>query len=216
MRSGTPSLLTSPSCWAIVPVRALEGAKSRLGEVLDAEERHDLAVALLEGTVRAAVATRSLTGVLVVSPDPAALAIAEEAGARPLRQTTSGLNAALGEARAEALRLGATEIVVLPTDLPRIGPDVLDDLVAEARRTAGSLVLLVPDRHGRGTNALFLRPPGIIEFAFGGDSRLAHAALAGAAGVPYRELEGPLSMDLDTPEDLVLAEPVLLGPRHGR
>ncbi|HWP61994.1 MAG TPA: 2-phospho-L-lactate guanylyltransferase [Candidatus Binatia bacterium] len=216
MRSGTPPPSASPSCWAIVPVRALEGAKSRLGEVLDAEERHDLAVALLEGTVRAAVAARSLAGVVVVSPDPAALAIAEAAGARPLRQTTSGLNAALAEARAEALRLGATEIVVLPTDLPRVGPDVLDDLVAEARRTAGPLVLLVPDRHGRGTNALFLRPPGVIEFAFGGDSRLAHAALAGAAGAPYRELEGPLSMDLDTPEDLVLAEPLLLGSRHGR
>ncbi len=216
MSAATRSASASPACWAIVPVRALEGAKSRLGEVLDAEERRDLAVALLEGTVRAAIAARSLAGVLVVSPDPAALGVAAAAGARPLQQTTSGLNAALGEARAEARRLGATEILVLPTDLPGIGPEALDDLVAEARRTAGPLVLLVPDRHGRGTNALFLRPPEVIDFAFGGDSRLAHAALAEAAGVPSREFGGPLAMDLDTPEDLVLAEPLLLGPRHGR
>jgi hypothetical protein len=34
--------------------------------------------------------------------------------------------------------------------------------------------------------------------------------------VPYRELDGPLTMDLDTPDDLVLAEPLLLGSPHAR
>lgn len=204
------------SCWVVVPARALEGAKSRLGEVLDPEERHDLAVALLERTVRAAVEAERVEGVLVVSPDPVALDRAAAVGARTLRQETRGLNAALAEARAEVVRLGATELLVLPTDLPRIAPDVIDDLLAEAGRSEGPLVLLVSDRHGRGTNALFLRPPGVIDFAFGGDSRLAHAALAEAAGVPYRELDGPLTMDLDTPEDLILAEPILLGSIHGR
>lgn len=204
------------ACWAIVPVRTLEGAKSRLGEVLDAEERHDLAVALLERTVRAVVDATTVSGVLAVSPDPAALEIAAAAGARPLPQRTRGLNAAVTEARTEAQSLGATEVLVLPTDLPRISSAAIDELIRAARTTPGPLVLLVPDRHGRGTNALFLRPPDVIEVAFGGDSRLAHAARAGAAGVAYRELDGPLAMDLDTPEDLVLAEPLLLGPLHGR
>lgn len=214
----TPSRPAQPNpgaCWAIVPIRTLEGAKSRLGEVLDAEERHDLAVALLERTVRAAVAASLVAGVVAVSPDPAALEIAA-GGAHPLRQRTSGLNAAVAEARLEARRLGATEVLVLPTDLPQISPSAIDELIRAARDTPGPLVLLVPDRHGRGTNALFLRPPDVIEVAFGGDSRLAHAARAGAAGVAYRELDGPLAMDLDTPEDLVLAEPLLLGPLHGR
>lgn len=202
--------------WIVIPARALEGAKSRLGEVLDPEERHDLAVALLERTVRAALGANAVDGVLVVSPDPAALDCAAAVGARTLRQGTRGLNAALVEARAEAIRLGATELLVVPTDLPRIASDLVDGLLAEAGQTDGPLVLLVPDRHGRGTNALFLRPPGVIDFAFGGDSRLAHAALAEAAGVPYRELDGPLTMDLDTPDDLILAEPILLGAIHGR
>jgi 2-phospho-L-lactate guanylyltransferase len=215
----TPSRHAQPhpgACWAIVPIRTLEGAKSRLGEVLDAEERHDLAVALLERTVRAAVAASTVAGVVAVSPDPAALEIAAGGGAHPLRQRTSGLNAAVAEARLEACRLGATEVIVLPTDLPQISPSAIDELVRAARDTPGPLVLLVPDRHGRGTNALFLRPPDVIEVAFGGDSRLAHAARADAAGVAYRELDGPLAMDLDTPDDLVLAEPLLLGPLHGR
>ncbi len=213
---GGRSTPAAEACWAIVPIRTLEGAKSRLGEVLDAEERRDLAVALLERTVRAAAEATTVSGVLAVSPDPAALEIAAAAGARPLPQRTRGLNAAVAEARAAAQDLGATEILVLPTDLPRISPAVVDELVAEARRTPGPLVLLVPDRHGRGTNALLLRPPEVIEVAFGGDSRLAHAARAEAAGVPYREVDGPLTMDLDTPDDLVLAEPLLLGSLHGR
>jgi 2-phospho-L-lactate guanylyltransferase len=68
------------------------------------------------------------------------------------------------------------------------------------------LVGLVPDRHRRGTNALLVAPPDAIEPQFGGESRAAHEAAAGVAGARYVELDGPLSVDLDTPEDLLLAE----------
>jgi 2-phospho-L-lactate guanylyltransferase len=64
----------------------------------------------------------------------------------------------------------------------------------------------VPDRHGRGTNALFLRPPDVIASAFGGDSREAHAQRAHAAGARYLERDGPLGIDLDTPDDLLLVD----------
>jgi 2-phospho-L-lactate guanylyltransferase len=68
------------------------------------------------------------------------------------------------------------------------------------------LVVLVPDRHGRGTNALLVAPPDAIEFGFGGDSRRAHAACAADAGARFVELDGPLSLDIDTPDDLLLVE----------
>jgi 2-phospho-L-lactate guanylyltransferase len=197
---------------AIVPLRALEGAKSRLGEALDAEERRDLVVDLLERTVRAAAATPGIDEVLVVSPDPAVLVLAADVGAHPLRQVGSGLNAALEEARRAAVADGATALLVLPADLPRLAPGTLLPLVALARGVhdgsgeAGrrALVALVPDRHGRGTNALLLVPPDTIGFAFGGDSRSAHAALAASAGAAYIEVDGPLSLDLDTPDDLLI------------
>ena len=64
-----------------IPVRAFDGAKSRLGAVLDAEERHDLVESLLRRTIAAALATPGVVEVIVVSPDPDALAVAEEAGA---------------------------------------------------------------------------------------------------------------------------------------
>src|SRR5438093_585798 len=71
------------------------------------------------------------------------------------------------------------------------------------------LVAIVPDRHGRGTNALLLAPPDAIDTCFGGDSRAAHAAAAREAGAALVELDGPLTLDLDTPDDLLLAETIL-------
>jgi len=190
----------------VIPLRALEGAKSRLGEVLDAEERRDLVVGLFDRTVRAALGTTGVDEVIVVSPDPAVLVLGAAAGARPLRQIGSGLNAALEQARSEAMSRGATALLVLPSDLARVGPDALAPLVALASADDSPTVALVPDRHGRGTNVLLLVPPDIVDPAFGAESRDAHATLARSAGARYVELGGPLTLDLDTPEDLLVAQ----------
>ncbi|MGZ8514142.1 MAG: 2-phospho-L-lactate guanylyltransferase [Candidatus Limnocylindrales bacterium] len=210
--------LDPATTWAIIPVRGLERAKSRLGGPLDAEERVDLVSRLLRRAVSAATTSSLVAGVIVVSSDPAALELARTAGAVPLADRDRGLNPALDLARAEALARGATAIVVLPGDLPWLDRETLDAVLAaagEARaREAGAgpvageaaLVALVPDRHGTGTNVLILAPPDAIEFAFGAGSRAEHAARARAAGAVHVELGGPLDVDLDTPDDLVLVE----------
>ena len=67
----------------------------------------------------------------------------------------------------------------------------------------------MPDRHGQGTNALVVSPPDAIAPAFGSESRAEHQRAATAAGARYLELDGPLSLDLDTPADLIAAEAAL-------
>jgi 2-phospho-L-lactate guanylyltransferase len=191
---------------AIIPVGTLEGAKSRLGAVLDAEERHALAAGFARRTIAAAVASAAVAEVIVVTPDDEVRAIALELGARPLRQRSSGLNDGLREARAEALAAGAAAIVILPIDLPRIRADDIDAVLAPLARQDRPLIVVVPDRHGRGTNALVVAPPDAIDVRFGGDSRAAHGAAATEAGALLVELGGPLQLDVDTPDDLVLAE----------
>ena len=101
---------------------------------------------------------------------------------------------------------GANALLVLPIDLPLVSATALEQLLKPLQDAARPLVALVPDRHGRGTNALLLSPPDAIDFAFGGDSRRAHAACAKEAGARYVEVDGPLSVDVDTPEDLLLVE----------
>ncbi len=198
---------------AIIPVGTLEGAKTRLGELLDAEERRDLVEGLLARTVVAALAVTSLEDVLVVSPDREVLRRASAMGARTLRQRSRGLNAGLREARGDVVAGGATAILVLPIDLPFVTGEAVEAVVAplvavpaDSDADAAPTVVLVPDRHGTGTNALGLRPPDVIDFAFGGGSRRAHRTAAATAGAAFVEIEGTLSVDLDTADDLVFVE----------
>jgi 2-phospho-L-lactate guanylyltransferase len=206
---------------AIIPVRGLERAKTRLGEALDPEERRALVEGLLRRTIRAAMATPGIRAVAVVSPDPEALAVATDAGAVTLPQGGGGLNEGLADGRAWAREAGATAILVVPADLPAIGPGELRLVLAAAgsrlavARAAGApaaaLVALVPDRGGEGTNLLLLSPPGAIPFWFGPGSRAAHAVAAATRGATYLEVAGPLDRDLDTPDDLLAAEAAGLG-----
>ncbi|MDO8485082.1 MAG: 2-phospho-L-lactate guanylyltransferase [Candidatus Limnocylindrales bacterium] len=192
---------------AVIPVGTLEGAKSRLGDTLDAEERQDLAERLLARTIAAALAVERIADVLVISPDREVLQRAADVGARTLRQRSRGLNAGLAEARADVIAGGADAILVLPIDLAFVTAEAVADVLNPMTRPVSiPAVVLVTDRHGTGTNALALRPPEVIEFAFGPDSRRAHREAAQAAGAAYTEVDGPLAFDIDTPADLVVVE----------
>ena len=191
---------------AVVPVGELERAKSRLGEVLDAEERRDLVIALLQRTLAATRDTPRIAQTLVVTPDDEVTSIARAAGARVIRQTDRGLNHGLDDARRAAVDDGATALLVLPADLPGVTPPAIEAVLTTLDDERTPLVAIVPDRHGRGTNSLLLSPPGVIDFAFGGDSRVAHRHAADAASTRVVELGGPMSLDVDTPEDLLLVQ----------
>jgi 2-phospho-L-lactate guanylyltransferase len=206
-------MTTTRPAAVVIPVRSFEGAKSRLGAVLDAEERRDLVERLLRRSVAAALATAGVVEVIVVSPDPEVLAVAEATGARPVAQHSRGLNPALHEARAELIAgpepgAGAAirRMLVIPADLPGISPAALSAILAAGDGAGSPSVVVAPDRHGRGTNALLLDPPDIIDPAFGGDSRAGHAWLASSADAAYVEVGGVLILDVDTPDDLLLAD----------
>jgi 2-phospho-L-lactate guanylyltransferase len=156
----------------------------------------------------------------VVSQDADLLEQARTMGAASLLQESDGLNEGLAETRDSACA-EATALLVLPADLPAVSAEAIDRL-AEAAGEAASrapdhpVVVLVSDRHGTGTNALLIAPPDAIPFRFGEGSRAAHAAEAAAAGATYLELGGPLSFDVDTPEDLLEADRSGLGHEAGR
>ena len=210
-RTGAGAGAGAPRLVAIIPVGALDGAKSRLGAVLDAEERLELTMRLARATIAAAVAAELVDDAFVITPDDTIRALALELGARPILQRDSGLNHGLVAAREEALAGGATAIIILPIDLPAVTAVAIDEIAATMSETDRPLVAIVPDRHGRGTNALLIAPPAAIDVCFGGDSALAHEAAARAIGARLVVLGGPLALDLDTPDDLLLAEGLLVG-----
>ncbi|OGN82651.1 MAG: 2-phospho-L-lactate guanylyltransferase [Chloroflexi bacterium GWC2_73_18] len=200
----------------VVPVRSLEGAKTRLGEALDPEERLELTARLLVRVVGAVRTWGRNRETIVVSPDPAVLELAVRLGARALRQASSGLNEALEEARSDPSVASAGALLVLHADLPAISPGALDRVVdaADGATIAATapVAVVITDRRGEGTNALLLRPPGLLPFAFGPGSHRAHLEAARAAGAAAISLtDHELSFDLDTPDDLLALDGVTAG-----
>jgi 2-phospho-L-lactate guanylyltransferase len=157
-----------------------------------------------------------LDDVIVVTAEPAAAAAARDAGAHVVHDPEeSGQSAAAARGIAAATERGAERVLLVPGDCPALAPKELDELLGP-RPAPGPDVVLVPDRHGTGTNALVLTPPGVIAPSFGPDSRARHEAAAEAAGARFRIAEPPsLVLDVDTAEDLDILRTTLEGKVGG-
>lgn len=188
--------------WAIVPVKPLRLGKSRLSGVLTDDERAILNRKFLEQTLDILHKLPEVVQTLVVSRDPAALAIAREFGARTvLEDGNPNLNAALTRATLLARNYATRGVLVLPADLPLLTQEDLRDLFACVRRTP--CVVVSPDRHQDGTNALFMTLGGMIPYSFGPGSFYRHCEAAQKAGAHLEIMQNShIGLDLDTPEDL--------------
>ena len=185
---------------ALVPVKALPEAKTRLAGQLPVERRMALAERLFVHVIDAILASDAVDVCGVVSPDPVVLAEAQALGATPIAQHGRGLNPGLEEGRAWAQAHGAQAVLVVLGDLPLLTPADVAGLVALAEAPG---VVLAPDRHGQGSNALLLAPPDLFPFHFGPHSALHHAAEAARRGIPLRRYLSPgTAFDVDTPADL--------------
>jgi 2-phospho-L-lactate guanylyltransferase len=190
--------------WAIVPVKPLRRGKSRLAGTLTDDERAHLNELLLEHTLNTLSNLKELEEALVVSRDPHALTLARKHGARTVREDGQPhLNTALTRATVVAKLHATSGVLILPADLPLL---TREDVLALIERSSNPpVVVIAPDRHHRGTNALLLSPPGLIEYDFGEDSYKRHCARAKKAGARLEIVDLPsLGLDLDLPEDLEL------------
>ncbi|MEW6566947.1 MAG: 2-phospho-L-lactate guanylyltransferase [Chloroflexota bacterium] len=192
--------------WAVVPVKSFEQAKSRLASVLSAEERRALIERLLRDTLDTIAGVEAIETTLVVSGDPAARGLARRRHARVLDEgPTLDLNLALHRATRLARRHRVARVLILPADLPLLTSDDVRALLAAAPEPPS--LVIAPDRHTSGTNALLIAPPGLIEYAFGIGSFSHHRERALAAGAQVAVCERPgLALDLDAPEDLALLQ----------
>ena len=190
--------------WAIVPVKPLRRGKSRLAGTLTEDERTVLNQELLEHTLKILSTLKELDQVLVVSRDPHALTIARNHGARTVQEDGQPhLNTALARATVMAQVHTIRGILVLPADLPLLTHD--DVLALIDRAVKPPVVVIAPDRHGKGTNALLMVPAGQIEYDFGEGSFQRHCERAKQSGARLEIVELPsLGLDLDLPEDLEL------------
>lgn len=202
------------SLWAIIPIKPLKNAKSRLSPVLQPEQRYELAQAMFRHVLAVTTTVQHVTGVLVISRDTEALAIARELGAKTLQEgALSNLNPALLRATMVVKSWRADAVLILPADLPFINADDIRAMIARAEERT---LVIATDRERDGTNALLLRPPGVIEYEYGAGSYARHLRQAERAGLRISVYESErMTLDIDVPADLGIYQEILAGGRFG-
>ena len=165
---------------AVVPMKAT-AAKSRVAGVRDPAGR-------------AALSRRMLEHVLATLRE-AGLAEIEVANAE------QELNADVTAAARRVQEAGARELLLVMADLPYLAAADVAAMI-EAGRTSDVVIAEAKDG---GTNALLLRPPTVLTFAFATSrpSAAFHADHARDVGIAPAIVRRPgLARDIDTPDDL--------------
>ncbi len=168
---------------AILPVKRFPLAKQRLGESVADSLRADLARAMVGDVLSSLRECSAIDATIVVTCEPSVAAAARYIGAIVVDDATEeGQSAAASLGLAKALEEGFERALCVPGDCPTLDPDELTQLLGgEPNR-----VVIVPDRHGSGTNGLLLTPPDAISPSFGPDSRARHERLAEEAAASWR------------------------------
>jgi 2-phospho-L-lactate/phosphoenolpyruvate guanylyltransferase len=184
---------------AIVPVKRLDAAKSRLADVLDAADRRALMLAMLADVLMNLRRCGGIARIVVVTDDREVRHRAIAEGAEVVAENGAGSHSAAALRGIAATAAPDDRVLLAPGDCPLVRVEELDELLGVPQPS----VVVVPDRHGTGTNALLLDPPDAIDPAFGEGSRQRHLHLAQAAGREgVARVVPSLALDIDTPDDL--------------
>ena len=188
---------------AVVPVKETARAKQRLAGILSAAQRQQLALAMAEDVLETLASVPGLAGIVVVTVDPAAAAIAARYGAR-----VAGDGARDGQTGAVAaatrwLAQNGLDLLTLPADVPLVEPeDVRHLLTAHA---AAPAFTIVPARDQQGSNAVLCSPADAVPLRFGANSFFPHLDAARTRGIEPLVVNLPrVALDIDTPDDLAL------------
>lgn len=208
MRAGAvhcAAMRLGDSLSVLVPVKSFTRAKARLAPTLNPAERAGLARTMAESVLRAAHGLN----VWVVCDDDLVAGWARNLGAGVAWHPGTGLDGAVSAACTARFAEGATRVAVVHGDLPLV------ESMAWLDQT-GDAVVLVPDRHGKGTNVISTPTPA-FRFAYGPGSFARHVAEVERLGLELCVVrDAAMGWDVDVPSDLTVIEGPLRGPSTGR
>ena len=185
---------------ALIPVKSLQEAKSRLAPYLAQPQRAQLVLTMLEHVITVLHKSAAFECISVVSADPEVLQHASAWGAQALREQAAGHNPALHAAAQHELASGAQTLLTISADLPFVCAQDIQVLLEKAQTYD---VVLVPAQKGSGTNAVLARPPLAVPYVFGPDSLQRYIEEAQQRHLYYTLHSSPgLAFDVDTYDDL--------------
>ena len=192
---------------AIVPMKPLQRAKTRLSDALTPSERAAMSLGMMRRVIAAAQAS-SLSGVWVIGGDAVVKQAAERAGAKWSKDYGGNLNDSLAIAMRQAFKCGNAALY-LPADLPFVTACDVNALLRASRD--GAALAFAPAKRDGGTNAMLIPCGSPFHPALGKRSFCRHKAQAQRLGIAFAVCESDgFGIDLDTPADLAVcaaAEP---------
>ncbi len=188
---------------AVLPVKRFQESLSRLSDAVSGGARVFLAQSMFRDVLGALLQTRSIDDVAVVTGDSHARDVADKHGVWVIDDPyDSGHSSAVLLAMDQCRDRGFKQALIVPVDCPLIDPGEIDAFITGTDDEDLDVVIL-PDRHGTGTNGLLLRPPTVMIPSFGPDSMRTHQTRAEEKGLNFRiERLESLELDIDTGDDL--------------
>ncbi len=185
---------------ALVPVKALREAKSRLAPYLSGAEREQLVLQMLRHVLHTLRASGQFEHINVVSPDAHVLTRASEWGVQGIIEEQPGHNPALHAAAQREHDRGTNTLLTISADLPLLR---VEEIIHMVQLSQHYDVILAASREGTGTNAVLMHPPLVVPYVFGIGS-LQHYQQE----IRWRDLSSTtihntgLAFDIDTIEDI--------------
>jgi len=187
---------------AVIPMKNLHYAKSRLSNILTLQQRKKLILFLFNITIRTLKKSRFISEIIVVSSDKTIEKFSFQYGLTFIEDFNNGVNNAVVLADYYCVSKDIEANIVIPHDLPFISVREID-YICNISQKYPKCVIICPSKRFDGTNILFRKPPNVIDTFYDNDSYLNHLKEAQKFNIPIESLNlDNLMFDIDTPEDL--------------
>lgn len=188
---------------AVIPMKSLHSAKSRLSNILTAQQRKNLAMYLLNTTIKELKESNFISEIVIVSSDEAVKNYSSLNNLTFVKDSDKGVNEAVILADKYCVDNGINANIVIPQDLPFISVKEIDEICTISNKYH-KCIIICPSKRFDGTNILFRKPPGVIKTHYDNNSYMNHLKEASKFKIPIESLDiVKLRFDLDTKEDLL-------------
>lgn len=188
---------------AVIPMKSLHSAKSRLSNILTAQQRKNLAMYLLDATIKELKKSNFISEIIIVSNDKAVKNYSCLNNLKFMRDSDEGVNKAVILADNYCIDNGINANIVIPPDLPFISAKEIDEICTISNKYH-KCIIICPSKRFDGTNILFRKPPDVIKTHYDDNSYMNHLKEADKFKIPIETLDiVKLRFDLDTKEDLL-------------
>jgi 2-phospho-L-lactate guanylyltransferase len=188
---------------AVIPIKNLHFAKSRLSNILTPQQRKSLVLYLLNITIKTLKESQFISEIIIVSSDKAIQRFCVKNNLRFIRDSDNGVNNAVRLADLYCIDNDIDANIIIPQDLPLLSVNEIDEICNISKKYI-KCIIICPSKRFDGTNILFRKPPDVIKTFYDDNSYINHLKEARKFNIPIESLDlDKLKFDIDTKEDLI-------------